>query len=116
MAAPGSGFASARGFAITAAVALGFVAGFVDTCGFVALFGLFTAHVTGNFVLIGAAVAGSGTGIAAKLAAFPIFVAAVAATTMFARSCARKGNDAMRPLLLAQLVLLLAFAVVGFRL
>ena len=30
------------------------IAGFVDTLSFVALFGLFTAHVTGNFVLIGA--------------------------------------------------------------
>jgi uncharacterized membrane protein YoaK (UPF0700 family) len=38
----------------TLPIALAFVAGFLDTCGFVALFGLFSAHVTGNFVLLGA--------------------------------------------------------------
>ncbi|MFM0008477.1 DUF1275 family protein [Paraburkholderia dipogonis] len=34
------------------------VAGYVDTLSFVALFGLFTPHVTGNFVLTGAAAMG----------------------------------------------------------
>ena len=38
-------------------MALGFLAGYADTLGFLALFGLFTAHVTGNFILIGAALA-----------------------------------------------------------
>ncbi|MDU6748154.1 MAG: DUF1275 family protein, partial [Bradyrhizobium sp.] len=32
-------------------------AGYVDTAGFLALQGLFTAHVTGNFVTLGAALA-----------------------------------------------------------
>ena len=32
---------------------LSFIAGYVDTAVFIGLFGLFTAHVTGNFVLIG---------------------------------------------------------------
>jgi uncharacterized membrane protein YoaK (UPF0700 family) len=116
MSAPGSSFASERRFEITAAITLAFVAGFVDTCGFVALFGLFTAHVTGNFVLIGVTVMGSGHGLWAKLAAFPMFIVAVAATTLFTRSRTRNGGDAMRPLLLTQLVLLIGFATAGLEL
>jgi uncharacterized membrane protein YoaK (UPF0700 family) len=34
---------------------LSFNGGFVDTAGFMGLQGLFTAHVTGNFVTLGAA-------------------------------------------------------------
>ena len=57
------------------------MAGFVDTVGFVALFGVFTAHVTGNFVLLGAQLARPGQGAAIKLLAFPAFIVAVAAAT-----------------------------------
>jgi uncharacterized membrane protein YoaK (UPF0700 family) len=35
-------------------VLLSFTAGFVDTASFLGLEGLFTAHVTGNFVTLGA--------------------------------------------------------------
>ena len=38
------------------AALLAFTAGCTDTIGFVALYGLFTAHVTGNFVLLGASI------------------------------------------------------------
>jgi uncharacterized membrane protein YoaK (UPF0700 family) len=38
----------------TLPVALAFVAGFVDTCGFVALFFLFSGHDTCKFVVLGA--------------------------------------------------------------
>src|SRR5258706_15489007 len=59
---------------------LAFVAGYVDTVGFVALFGLFTAHVTGNFVMIGSAVAHQSGSVLLKLLVFPAFISAVALT------------------------------------
>lgn len=53
---------------------LSFNAGYVDTASFLALYGLFAAHVTGNFVTLGAAlVSDSQTGTWAKLAALPMF-------------------------------------------
>jgi uncharacterized membrane protein YoaK (UPF0700 family) len=58
---------------------LGCVAGYVDTLGFMALFGLFTAHVTGNFVLIGIRLADpTQASILLKFLAFPAFIAGVA--------------------------------------
>ena len=42
-------------------------AGFVDTAGFLALQGLFTAHVTGNFVTLGASLVLGTSGALAKL-------------------------------------------------
>ncbi len=93
-----------------------FTAGFVDTVGFVGLFGLFTAHVTGNFVLIGAALVTHHTGIIAKLLALPAFILAVAATSLFLRHCRRTGRSPAAPLLLAEAVLLTAFMTLGLAL
>ncbi|CAM5215172.1 hypothetical protein CDEF62S_03197 [Castellaniella defragrans] len=52
---------------------LSFNGGYADTAGFLALQGLFTAHVTGNFVTLGAAIANGSSGIVAKLLALPVF-------------------------------------------
>lgn len=52
-------------------------AGYVDTAGFLALQGLFSAHVTGNFVTLGAALVQGTSGIVAKLLALPMFCAVV---------------------------------------
>lgn len=92
---------------------LGFTAGFVDTLGFVALFGLFTAHVTGNFVLIGAELAHPHGGVLLKLLAFPAFVAAVALTRMLTQFYERRQQHAARPLLTLQAFLLLGFMSLG---
>lgn len=67
------------------ATLLAFLSGFVDTAAFIHMQGLFVAHVTGNFVLLGAALA-SGGAVAGKgpevlqLAALPVFVLAAMLT------------------------------------
>lgn len=87
------------------ALLLAALAGFVDTATFIELHGLFAAHVTGNFVLIGAALAMGTGGILAKLLTFPVFVLAIVATQLATRRMA----SPTRPLLIAQAVLLVCF-------
>jgi len=57
-----------------------FLAGFVDTAGFLALQGLFTAHVTGNFVTIGASLIHGTSEVLAKLLALPVFCLVIVVT------------------------------------
>ena len=96
----------------TVAPLLSFVAGYVDTVGFVALFGLFTAHVTGNFVLIGASfVTADHAGVLAKLLALPVFIVAVALTTAFVRRRELRQQASLTAVLWTQIVLLGAFLV-----
>ncbi|MGF6603791.1 uncharacterized membrane protein YoaK (UPF0700 family) [Paraburkholderia sp. GAS448] len=91
------------------------IAGYVDTLSFVALFGLFTAHVTGNFVLIGAGFAGYGQGLVLKLFAFPAFVAGVVLSSALVR--AQSGPEqplrSARTLYAVQAVLLFGFCAAG---
>lgn len=90
------------------------IAGYVDTFSFVALFGLFTAHVTGNFVLIGVDVAGYGQGIFTKLMTFPAFVSGIVLSSAVVK--AMRSQDANRraaSLYAIQAALLVAFCVSG---
>jgi len=97
------------------AFTLSFVSGFVDTAGFIALGGVFTAHVTGNFVLAGASLARASTeGVFVKLLMFPIFVAAVGLSYWLACFLERRRVNALFVLMLLEALLLLAFAVVGY--
>jgi uncharacterized membrane protein YoaK (UPF0700 family) len=89
---------------------LSFLAGYVDTLGFVALHGLFTAHVTGNFVLLGREVVAPGNDVLLKLLAFPAFVAGVVAVRTLVRRRQRAGDDALRSSHLLQAALMLAAA------
>ncbi|WP_424812994.1 YoaK family protein [Roseococcus sp. YIM B11640] len=96
---------TAPGLSLTNTALLAGIAGFVDTATFVALHGVFAAHVTGNFVLIGAALALGTGGLIAKLATFPVFMISVVLT----RHMARRWERPARKLLTAKLVLLAAF-------
>ena len=100
---------------------MSFVAGYVDTIGFIALFSLFTAHVTGNFVLAGATLAtvaagGVSVGLIGKLLALPVFVIGVAFTALALRSIKSSTGStgrAARAALLLQTVGMLLFMLAG---
>ena len=92
---------------------LSFNGGFVDTTGFLALQGLFTAHVTGNFVTLGAALVFGTHGIVAKLVALPQFVLLVAVARVLGNVFRKKGLDALKLLLVLEALLLLAFFILA---
>jgi uncharacterized membrane protein YoaK (UPF0700 family) len=101
---------SLRGLVLS--VALAFVAGFVDTCGFVALFFLFSAHVTGNFVVLAASLVQPHAGVVAKLLALPVFILAVAGTRLYVLRVA--GTERVeRHLLAMELIFLGLFLAAG---
>jgi uncharacterized membrane protein YoaK (UPF0700 family) len=92
---------------------LSFNAGFVDTAGFVALQGLFTAHVTGNFVTLGAALVFGTHGIIAKLVALPEFVLVVVAARVLGSVFRKYGLDALALLLGLEAIFLIGFFVLA---
>ncbi|MDB5861981.1 MAG: hypothetical protein JWQ76_5670 [Ramlibacter sp.] len=89
---------------------LSFVAAFVDTCSFVGLYGLFAAHVTGNFVLMGAELVQHEGNLLPKLLSFPVFILAVAFAALLAARLKEHGRDRVRPAMALQCVLLCAAA------
>jgi uncharacterized membrane protein YoaK (UPF0700 family) len=78
---------------------LSFTAGYVDTAGFLALQGLFTAHVTGNFVTLGASLALGTSGAVAKLLALPVFCAVVIAVRILSSLLSRQARAGAAALL-----------------
>src|SRR5271167_576766 len=84
--------------------------GYVDTAGFLALHGLFTTHVTGNFVTLGAALVLGTSGAVAKLLALPMFCIVVIATRLMSVALTARGAagvSALRTLVAFQVALLI---------
>jgi len=63
---------------------LAFTGGYADTSGYLALKGLFTAHVTGNFVTLGSSLVFGTSGALTKTLALPMFCAVVLLSRLLA--------------------------------
>jgi uncharacterized membrane protein YoaK (UPF0700 family) len=97
------------------AILLAYTSGFVDTLSFIALFGLFAAHVTGNFVLIATSLAEFRHGLWMKILAIPVFIIAAVCTRLYIIRRERGGMDAMTPVLVLQAVVLTVFMAIAVR-
>lgn len=86
---------------------LTFNAGYIDAAGFLALHGLFTAHVTGNFVTLGAALVYRSSGTLAKLLAIPVFCIVVVCARLLHFKLVSLGKPVLRKLFLVELLLLI---------
>src|ERR1700746_841467 len=89
---------------------LSFVAGYVDSYTYLALFGLFAAQVTGSFVIAGAEFISHDYGIAGKLLAIVAFVLAAAVTAALIALMREGGRVALPWMLALEAVLLAIFA------
>jgi uncharacterized membrane protein YoaK (UPF0700 family) len=88
---------------------LSVIAGSVDAISFLGLGGLFTAHVTGNLVVLVAHLATGGRAPVANILSVPVFVAALGLTRLLAVAVERIGFASLQTLLVLQLLLLAGF-------
>src|SRR5262245_30979738 len=89
------------------------VAGMTDVIGYLSLGKLFTAHVTGNLVVIAALLVRGGPPNITQILAVPVFILAVAGVWLIAKAFERAGPDLVRLLLLVQFLLLTCVLILG---
>ena len=92
--------------------ALSMVAGSVDIIGFLGLDGLFTAHITGNLVILAAKLVAGQQAPVSYLISVPVFMVVLALTRLFVTGLERIGIASLLPLLLLQFLLLLTFLAI----
>jgi uncharacterized membrane protein YoaK (UPF0700 family) len=98
---------------VNVAALLSFNGGFLDTAGFLGLQGLFTAHVTGNFVTLGAALVFGTHGVVGKVLALPEFIFVTAFARLAGAALTARQMPTLRILLIAKVLFLVAFFVLG---
>src|SRR4029077_8221776 len=90
-------------------VVLSFVAGYVDSCTYLGLFGVFVAQVTGSFVLAGMQFVRSEPGALAKLLAIPSFFLGGVAVTVLVHPLRERPSAALAWSLGVECLLLIGF-------
>src|ERR1700693_4805767 len=98
---------------VNVAALLSFNGGFLDTVGSLGLQGLFTAHVTGNFVTLGAALVFGTHGVIAKVLALPEFIIVVALARLAGGALSARQLPALQILLSAKVLFLTVFFVLA---
>ena len=92
---------------------LSLTAGSADVISFLALGGLFNAHVTGNLIVLMVRIVNGGTTPLALLLSVPVFAAVVFLVRLLVARLDRAHLPSLLPLLLLQLVLLVGCLVVS---
>jgi uncharacterized membrane protein YoaK (UPF0700 family) len=95
-------------------IVLSFVAGYVDSCTYLALFGVFVAQVTGSFVLAGTQLVRSEPGALARLLAIPAFFLAGVTVTVLVHPLRQRPRIALAWSLALECLLLIGFTTTSF--
>jgi uncharacterized membrane protein YoaK (UPF0700 family) len=92
---------------------LSFVAGYVDSCTFLALFGVFVAQITGSFVIAGTQLITHDDNVLIKVLAIPVFFFAGVVTTALVAATDGRRSGALPWTLTLEGILLAGFVGVG---
>ena len=95
-------------------VQLSVVAGYVDSCTYLGLFGVFVAQATGSFVLAGTLFIKSEPGLLAKLFAIPFFFFAGMAVTVLVHSMRGRPRASLAWSLVIECLLLIGLLVLSW--
>ena len=88
---------------------LSVIAGSTDVIGFLGLSGLFTAHITGNLVVLAAHIVAGDPTIFSYVLSVPVFMMMLFLTRLLAGGLEQAGVSTLQPLLLLQLLFLVGF-------